>query len=83
MIEIIVTHMCDVQLFPSQLSADTTAIKAGRHPVVEAIFCDAPFVSNDTMLSPFSTVQIITGANGSGKSTLLKQLAHITILAHW
>jgi DNA mismatch repair protein MutS len=56
-------------------------IVAGRHPVVELMLTDEPFVPNDTTLLPESAVQIITGPNMSGKSTYLRQTALITLLA--
>ncbi len=56
-------------------------IVAGRHPVVELSLTDEPFVPNDTMLTPETAVQIITGPNMSGKSTFLRQTALITLLA--
>ena len=56
-------------------------IVAGRHPVVELMLTDEPFVPNDTALIPESAVQIITGPNMSGKSTYLRQTALITLLA--
>lgn len=56
-------------------------IKAGRHPVVEAVSSD-PFVPNDTCLDTSSQqILIITGPNMAGKSTYLRQTALITIMA--
>ena len=46
-------------------------IKDGRHPVVEALLEDAPFVPNDTMLD----------RDENGKSTYMRQIALITLLA--
>ncbi|MEO0073300.1 MAG: DNA mismatch repair protein MutS, partial [candidate division WOR-3 bacterium] len=62
---------------------DSTAIeiKAGRHPVVEAVMSE-PFVPNDTRLDTESQqILIITGPNMAGKSTYLRQTALITIMA--
>lgn len=56
-------------------------IVAGRHPVVEMTLTDEPFVPNDTLLTPETAIQIITGPNMSGKSTYLRQTALITLMA--
>ena len=57
-------------------------IKDGRHPVVEALLNDAPFVSNDTRLDlGENRCAIITGPNMAGKSTYMRQIALITLLA--
>ncbi len=56
-------------------------ILGGRHPVVELAMTDAPFVPNDTHLTPEACIQIITGPNMSGKSTFLRQTALIVLLA--
>lgn len=57
-------------------------IKDGRHPVVEALLQDAPFVPNDVDMDMNDTrVAIITGPNMAGKSTYMRQTAIITIMA--
>lgn len=57
-------------------------IKDGRHPVVEALLSDAPFVPNDTILdTDENRCAIITGPNMAGKSTYMRQIALITLLA--
>ena len=57
-------------------------IKDGRHPVVEALLDDAPFVPNDTSLdNDENRCSIITGPNMAGKSTYMRQIALITLLA--
>lgn len=57
-------------------------IKDGRHPVVEALLEDAPFVPNDTVLDgDDNRCAIITGPNMAGKSTYMRQIALITLLA--
>ncbi|MBE6798020.1 MAG: DNA mismatch repair protein MutS [Ruminococcaceae bacterium] len=56
-------------------------IKAGRHPVVEAL-SSTPFVSNDTLLNlGDDRCAVITGPNMAGKSTYMRQVAIISILA--
>ena len=57
-------------------------IKNGRHPVVESLLKDAPFVPNDTLLdNDKNRCAIITGPNMAGKSTYMRQTALITLLA--
>ncbi len=57
-------------------------IKDSRHPVVEALLKDAPFVPNDVNLDSNSDrVAIITGPNMAGKSTYMRQIALIVLLA--
>lgn len=57
-------------------------IKDGRHPVVEAMLTDAPFVPNDTLLDlEENRVAIITGPNMSGKSTYMRQVALIALMS--
>jgi len=60
------------------------AIKAGRHPVVEAALARArgpAFVPNDCDLSAGQRVCLLTGPNMAGKSTYLRQNALFVILA--
>jgi DNA mismatch repair protein MutS len=60
---------------------DELEIKAGRHPVIEAIG-DTPFVPNDLYMNGSTErLLIITGPNMGGKSTLLRQTALICLLA--
>lgn len=56
----------------------------GRHPVLEAIQRDPPFVANDVMLGGEESprLALITGPNMAGKSTYIRQVALITLLAH-
>jgi len=65
------------------------AIKAGRHPVVEAALLETggpAFVANDCVLgdsgaSAGKKIWLLTGPNMAGKSTFLRQNALIAILA--
>lgn len=58
------------------------SIKDGRHPVVETILSDVPFVPNDTELDMRDDrVAIITGPNMAGKSTYMRQVALIALMA--
>ena len=57
------------------------AIKAGRHPVVEAVQGASNFVPSDVRLDDSSRLILITGPNMAGKSTVLRQTAIICLLA--
>ncbi len=57
-------------------------IKDSRHPVVEALLKDTPFVPNDVNLDcDNERVAIITGPNMAGKSTYMRQIALIVLMA--
>jgi DNA mismatch repair protein MutS len=57
-------------------------IRAGRHPVVEALQPDLPFVPNDAYLDGGDhRIKLVTGPNMGGKSTYLRQIALIAVLA--
>jgi DNA mismatch repair protein MutS len=56
-------------------------IQGGRHPVVEATL-EAPFIANDTTLTPEQSLLLITGPNMGGKSTYMRQTALIVLLTH-
>lgn len=57
-------------------------IKDGRHPVVEALLHDTPFVPNDVNMDMNDTrIAMITGPNMAGKSTYMRQTAIIAIMA--
>lgn len=57
-------------------------IKDGRHPVVEKLLSDTPFVPNDVTLDGKSNrVAIITGPNMAGKSTYMRQTALMVLMA--
>ena len=59
------------------------AITEGRHPVLEQVQRDPPFIPNDTELDPSkSRIVLLTGPNMGGKSTYLRQTALITLMAH-
>jgi len=58
-------------------------IKDGRHPVLETLRLDPPFVPNDTLLTNGAEqILLITGPNMAGKSTYIRQVALITLMAH-
>jgi len=57
-------------------------IEAGRHPVVEAMLENSPFIANDTVLEQEKQwILLITGPNMAGKSTYMRQAALICIMA--
>lgn len=58
-------------------------IRDGRHPVLESLKNDFPFVPNDTLLTNDSDqILLITGPNMAGKSTYIRQVALIVLMAH-
>ena len=58
-------------------------ISEGRHPVLEEVQRDPPFIPNDCRLEPDSSqIVLLTGPNMGGKSTYLRQNALITLMAH-
>ncbi|CAG0890009.1 unnamed protein product [Darwinula stevensoni] len=59
---------------------DTTAIRGGRHPILDKLGPDPP-IPNDIFLSKETTFLVVTGPNMSGKSTYLKQVALLQIMA--
>jgi len=57
-------------------------IKEGRHPVIEQIVINEPFIPNDASINcDKDRLLIITGPNMAGKSTFLRQIALISLLA--
>ncbi|HKF44139.1 MAG TPA: DNA mismatch repair protein MutS [Thermoanaerobaculia bacterium] len=52
-----------------------------RHPVVEALRREEPFVPNDCELTPEKRILVVTGPNMGGKSTYLRQVATAVLLA--
>ncbi len=57
-------------------------LKDSRHPVVEALLHDTPFVPNDVGMDMHDNrVAIITGPNMAGKSTYMRQIALAVIMA--
>ena len=57
-------------------------LKDSRHPVVEQLLKDTPFVPNDVLLDKqHNSTAIITGPNMAGKSTYMRQTALIVLMA--
>ncbi|CAG8611279.1 2676_t:CDS:10 [Ambispora gerdemannii] len=73
-------HMCTISNYVRPEFTDTLVIKAGRHPMREALYIEE-FVPNDTYASSANNFQLITGPNMSGKSTYLRQIALISIMS--
>ena len=67
---------------PVITDGDDFAVRAGRHPVVEAALAgQAAFVPNHCDMSPDRRTLLLTGPNMAGKSTYLRQNALIVVLA--
>ena len=67
---------------PDMVAGSEIRISDGRHPVVEKMLTDAPFVPNDTVLDGGENrCAIITGPNMAGKSTYMRQVALICLMA--
>jgi len=67
---------------PALNDGDEILIVQGRHPVVESMLADEPFVPNDAHLSNQDRQLILlTGPNMAGKSTYLRQVALIVLIA--
>lgn len=67
---------------PEVDESDVIEIRDGRHPVVEQLQTDEPFVPNDCHLDCRGhRMLIITGPNMAGKSTYLRQVALIVLMA--
>lgn len=67
---------------PEINDSDIISIKDGRHPVIEKMLKDTPFVPNDTELDcNDNRIAIITGPNMAGKSTYMRQVAIIVLMA--
>ena len=60
----------------------TLTIKEGRHPVIESLDFEEPFIPNDVVLdSRAGVIMVITGPNMGGKSTYMRQTALIALMA--
>ena len=67
---------------PTVDESGTMIIRNGRHPVIERLCDDMPFVPNDTVLDlETNRLLILTGPNMAGKSTYLRQVALIILMA--
>jgi DNA mismatch repair protein MutS len=67
---------------PEVDAGDVIEIADGRHPLVEVLRPEAPFVPNDVRLDPDGErLLVITGPNMAGKSTVMRQVALAVVLA--
>lgn len=67
---------------PEVNDGERIEIQEGRHPVIEQMKLDEPFIPNDTRLDcGENRLLIITGPNMAGKSTYIRQVALITLMA--
>jgi len=58
-------------------------LRESRHPVLEELQRDPPFVPNDCTMDPEDhNIILLTGPNMGGKSTYLRQVALIVLMAH-
>lgn len=60
---------------------DRLEIVGGRHPVIEKIGVQGPYIPNDCGLDAERRMYVITGPNMSGKSSYLRQVALIALMA--
>jgi DNA mismatch repair protein MutS len=66
---------------PSLNDGNSIDIKESRHPVVEHVLLDEPFIPNDVVMDHHTDILLVTGPNMSGKSTYMRQLAVCAIMA--
>lgn len=67
---------------PIITNSHTISIKEGRHPVVEQLLNDSPFITNDVLLDCVENqIAMITGPNMAGKSTYMRQVALCVLMA--
>lgn len=57
------------------------SIQQGRHPILDAMMKETPYVANDLIMDDQHEVLLITGPNMGGKSTYMRQVALIVVLA--
>jgi DNA mismatch repair protein MutS len=68
---------------PAMAEETGITIREGRHPVLEEVQREPPFIPNDCRLdAKESQIVLLTGPNMGGKSTYLRQCALITLMAH-
>ncbi|MGQ0552269.1 MAG: DNA mismatch repair protein MutS [Planctomycetota bacterium] len=67
---------------PTVDDGDVLDIRAGRHPILEALLPAGRFVPNDVLLDRDSSrLLLVTGPNMAGKSTYIRQVAVLVLLA--
>jgi len=66
---------------PTLASERIVDITDGRHPVVERVLGNIPYVENSCVMSEDLSIFLITGPNMSGKSTYMRQIALLSVMA--
>ena len=66
---------------PTVTSGKRIEFRACRHPVVESMNLDEPFVPNDVLLDNDRRLIVLTGPNMAGKSTAMRTVALCTLMA--
>lgn len=56
-------------------------IVQGRHPIIESINLEDPYIPNDVDMDKGNNILIITGPNMGGKSTYMRQMVLLIIMA--
>lgn len=66
---------------PQLIATGEICITNGRHPVVEQLLHETPFVPNDVdLLNSHQQLLLITGPNMAGKSVFIRQVALIVLM---
>jgi len=66
---------------PRVTDTDLLEITGGRHPVVETVLKEEPFVPNELFMDEEKRIYLVTGPNMAGKSTYLRQNALLLLMA--
>ena len=66
---------------PALSATPKLQLEDARHPLVEALRREEPFVPNDCDLTDNRRILLVTGPNMGGKSTYLRQVATAVLLA--
>jgi DNA mismatch repair protein MutS len=66
---------------PTLDNGNRISLRGSRHPVVEAMALDEPFVPNDITLDDEHRLMVLTGPNMAGKSTIMRQVALSVLMA--
>ena len=56
-------------------------IENGRHPILESVHSETPYIANSVIMPEETNVLMITGPNMGGKSTYMRQTVLILIMA--
>ena len=66
---------------PELTNSRELTLSAARHPVVEQLLVETPFIPNDVALGNGTDLVVLTGPNASGKSCYIRQIGLIQLLA--